>query len=428
MKLKTLKLENFRLFSSLELEFSKQVTVLVGVNGSGKTSILDALAILLSRLIGRVRSTKGTGRFFTDSDIFLNLSETTNSLEIEFNDNPISWTVSKTKRGRKKQRITNLSKIKDVVDMVYGSLNQDEEASVPLAVFYGVNRSVLDIPLRIRTSHKFDQLSAYDQALAGARNDFRLFFEWYRKQEDYENEQRLYPVEHVDKSKKGRMGDLEYRDPQLQAVRTAINQLTGFTNLRIRRNPLRMEVRKGKEHFDVRQLSDGEKCLLALAGDLARRLAIANPSLENPLKGQAVILIDEVDLHLHPEWQHRVIPKLKSTYSNCQFVLTTHSPQVLSHVSCKDIWCLVHGKKGMKTVRPDGTFGQDSNFLLKTLMGTSYRPSNIEKDINRLFGLIRKDVKRARKLLERLKSKVEGESPELVRAETLLHRREVLGN
>jgi hypothetical protein len=61
-------------------------------------------------------------------------------------------------------------------------------------------------------------------------------------------------------------------------------------------------------------------------------------------------------------------------------------------------------------------------------MGTSYRPSNIEKDINRLFGLIRKDVKRARKLLERLKSKVEGESPELVRAETLLHRREVLGN
>jgi len=418
MKLQKLKLDNFRLFPSLELEFSKQVTVLVGVNGAGKTSILDALAILLSRLIGRIRSTKGTGRFLTDSDIRLNSSETANSLEIEFNDNPISWTVTKTKRGRKKQRITNLTKIKDVVEMVYGWLDQDEEASVPLAVFYGVNRSVLDIPLRIRTSHKFDQLSAYDQALTGARNDFRLFFEWYRKREDYENEQRLYPVEHFDKSK------LEYRDPQLQAVRKAINELTGFTNLRIRRNPLRMEVRKGKQHFDVRQLSDGEKCLLALAGDLARRLAIANPSLDNPLKGQAIILLDEVELHLHPEWQHRVIPKLKATYSNCQFVLTTHSPQVLSHVSCKDIWCL----EGMKAVRPDGTFGQDSNFLLRTLMGTSYRPSNIEKDINRLFDLIRKDVEKARKLLEKLKSKVEGESPELVRAETLLHRREVLGN
>jgi predicted ATP-binding protein involved in virulence len=323
-------------------------------------------------------------------------------LEIEFNDNPISWTVSKTKRGRKKQRITNLTKIKDVVEMVYGWLDQDEKASVPLAVFYGVNRSVLDIPLRIRTSHKFDQLSAYDQALTGARNDFRLFFEWYRKQEDHENEQRLYPVEHVDKGKKGLLGDLEYRDPQLQAVRKAINELTGFTNLRIRRNPLRMEVRKGKQHFDVRQLSDGEKCLLALAGDLARRLAIANPSMEDPLKGQAIILIDEVELHLHPEWQHRVIPKLKSTYLNCQFVLTSHSPQVLSNVNCKGIWCLVQGKKGMKAVRPDGTFGQDSNFLLKTLMGTSYRPSIIEKNINRLFDLIRKDVKKARMLLEKV--------------------------
>ena len=424
MKILKINLDNFRLFPSLELVFSKQVTVLVGVNGAGKTSILDALAILLSRLIGRIRSTKGTGRFFTDSDIRLNLSETANSLEIEFNDNPISWTVSKTKRGRKKQRITNLKKIKDVVDMVHGRLEQDEEASVPLAVFYGVNRSVLDIPLRIRTSHTIAQLSAYDQALSGARIDFRLFFEWYRKQEDFENEQRLYPVEHVEKGKKGRTGDIEYRDPQLQAVRKAINQLTGFTNLRIRRNPLRMEVRKGKQHFDVRQLSDGEKCLLALAGDLARRLAIANPSLDDPLQGQAIILIDEIELHLHPEWQHRVIPKLKATYSNSQFVLTTHSPQVLSHVSCKDIWCL----KGMKAVRPDGTFGQDSNFLLKTLMGTSNRPSIIEKDINRLFDLIRTDVKKARKLLEKLKNKVEGESPELVRAEALLHRREVLGN
>jgi len=113
MKLQKLKLNNFRLFPSLELEISKQVTVLVGVNGAGKSSILDALAILLSRLIGRIRSTKGTGRFFTDSDIRLNSSETANSLEIEFNDNPISWTVSKTKRGRKKQRITNLTKITD---------------------------------------------------------------------------------------------------------------------------------------------------------------------------------------------------------------------------------------------------------------------------------------------------------------------------
>ena len=214
--------------------------------------------------------------------------------------------------------------------------------------------------------------------------------------------------------------------PRLQAVRKAIHALTGFTNLRVRRAPLRMEVRKNRQHLDIRQLSDGEKCLLALAGDLAHRLAIANPDLKNPLKGQAIVLIDEVDLHLHPEWQHRVIPNLLETFPKCQFVLTTHSPQVLSHVRCKNIWCLVQKKQGMDAERPDGTYGQDSNFLLKTLLGSSYRPQNIDEDIKRLFNLIRQDTSMARKLLNRLKSEIEGESPDLVRAQTLLHRREVM--
>ncbi|RLC06967.1 MAG: ATP-binding protein, partial [Deltaproteobacteria bacterium] len=177
----------------------------------------------------------------------------------------------------------------------------------------------------------------------------------------------------------------------------------------------------------VAQLSDGEKCLLALAGDLARRLAIANPILTKPLEGKGVVLIDEVDLHLHPEWQHRVIPKLLETFPNCQFVLTTHSPQVLSHVRCENIWCLVQEGDEVTAVRPDGTYGQDSNFLLKTLLGSSYRPKEIEKDMERLFELIREDTKEARKLLENLKTRIEGDSPDLVRAETLLHRREVFG-
>ena len=425
MKLQQLKLRDFRPFRKLDIEFGEQLTVLVGINGAGKTSILDALAIMLSRMIGRIRSTKGTGRFFTDSDIRKGGGETSNSIEIEFNQETISWKVVKTKRGRRKQTITNLTAIKDIVEQIYDDLEENEKASIPLSVFYGVNRAVLDVPLRIRTKHDFDQLAAYDQALTGGRNDFRRFFEWYRGREDFENEQMLYPTGNIKKSNSSKRF-IQYRDPQLQAVRKAIYALTSFTNLRVRRAPLRMEVRKNRQHLDVRQLSDGEKCLLALAGDLAHRLAIANPDMKDPLKGQAIVLIDEVDLHLHPEWQHRVIPKLLETFPNCQFVLTTHSPQVVSHVRCKNIWCLVQKKQGMDAERPDGTYGQDSNFLLKTLMGSSSRPKNIDEDIKRLFNLIRQDTGIARKLLNKLQSEVEGESPDLVRAQTLLHRREVM--
>jgi len=425
MKLKQLKAKNFRPFKELNINFGEQLTILVGVNGAGKTSILDILAIMLSRLIGRIRSTKGTGRFFTDSDIRQGSNETANSIEIELNQESVSWRVAKTRRGRKKQTITDLRNIKGIVEKIYDSLEKDDKSSIPLALFYGVNRSVLDVPLRIRTRHKFDQLAAYDQALTGGRNDFRRFFEWYRGREDFENELRLTPVENV-KRKHSAEQSLRYRDPQLQAVRKAINILTDFSNIRIRRNPLRMEVQKNGQLFDIRQLSDGEKCLLALAGDLAHRLAIANPDMNNSLEGHAIVLIDEIDLHLHPEWQHRVIPKLTETFPNCQFILTTHSPQVLSHVRCQDIWCLIQVEQNIDIIRPDGTYGQDSNFLLKTLMESSYRPEYIDRKIKLLFNMIREDTIEARKLLNELKTEIEGESPDIVRAEVLLHRREVM--
>ena len=422
MKLGELKLRGFRHFRQVDIEFGKRLTVFVGINGAGKTSVVDALAILLSRLIGRIRSTRGAGRFFTESDIRKGMRETVNSLEIEFDGKPVSWRTTKARRGRRRQTITNLSAIKDIVEQVYDDLDENENASIPMAVFYGVNRAVLDVPLRIRTRHVFDQLAAYDQALDGGRNDFRRFFEWFRGREDLENERRLSPVEHVGKERS--IFDA-YRDRQLQAVRKAIHELTGFSNLRIKRSPLRMEVRKGDLHFDVRQLSDGEKCLIALAGDLAHRLAIANPDFEKPLEGRAVVLIDEVDLHLHPEWQHRIIPGLLETFPNCQFVLTTHSPQVLSHVRCKNIRCLIQNENEIDILHPDGTYGQDSNFLLKTLLGSNYRPREIDEDIHRLFGLINHDTGKARRLLDELRTRVEGESPDLVRAETLLHRREM---
>jgi len=425
MKLKRLELKNFRHFRESNIEFGKHLTVLVGVNGAGKTSVLDALAILISRLFARIRSPKAGGNFFANSDIRKGSNETASSIEVEFDRESFSWTLVKTRRGRRKQIATDLTDIRGIVGKIHDALDKNEKNSIPLAVFYGVNRSVLDVPLRIRTPREYDQFSAYDQALTGGRNDFHRFFEWYREREDFENEQRLYPAEKIIAEAILRQC-LEYRDFQLQAVRNAIQALTDFSDLRVRRNPLRMEVRKGNQHFDVRQLSDGEKCLLALVGDLAHRLAIANPDMENPLEGQATVLIDEVDLHLHPEWQHRVIPKLLETFSNCQFILTTHSPQVLTHVRCGNIWCLIQNEKDVEAVRPDGTYGQDSNFLLKTLMRSSYRPENIDSDINRLFRLIRQDMTKARKLLNELESQVEGESPDLVRAQVLLHRREVM--
>jgi predicted ATP-binding protein involved in virulence len=414
MKLKSLRLANFRGIQDLRLEFSEQVNVLAGVNGAGKTAVLDCASIMLSRLVGRIRSTTGTGRFFSEYDITNGMSETHSVIEIMFKNHLVDWRVSRTRRGRRRQSITGLEGVKTVVDFIHIRLDEDESLSLPIAVYYPTNRAVVDIPLRIRKTHPFDQLSAYDQSLSGKWRSFRIFFEWFRDREDLENERRLETP--------------KFRDRELQAVRTAVKRfLPGFSGLRIRRAPLRMVVDKNGEELRVDQLSDGEKCTLAMVGDLARRMAIANPALEDSLAGDGVVLIDEVDLHLHPGWQRHVVSALEETFPNCQFLVSTHSPQIVSHVAPERIWLLERSTTGVSAIRPAESFGQTSGRILEDAMDVPERPQEIKERLSSLFMAIQQDeLAMARQLLSSLTSTL-GTDPELVRARIHIHRKEALG-
>lgn len=83
---------------------------------------------------------------------------------------------------------------------------------------------------------------------------------------------------------------------------------------------------------NISQLSKGQKTLVALIGDIARRLVTLNPDVDNALDGHGIIVIDEIELHLHPKWQQDILLGLQKTFKNIQFIVTTHSPQVLSTV------------------------------------------------------------------------------------------------
>ena len=414
MRLNSINIEGFRGIPNLQLEFPKQVNVLVGVNGVGKSAVLDCTAIMLSRLIGRIRSSAGTGRYFTHSDINNRRQWTRNEIEIAFQGKPLRWSVVKTRRGQQKQSISGLVDLRRDVELFRSKLAEDEAARLPLAVYYPVNRAVLDIPLRIRKRHPFDRLAAYDQALSGEWSSFRVFFEWFREREDLENEKRL------DKP--------EFRDSQLQAVRTATERfLAGFKGLKVRRSPLRMVVEQHGEELIVNQLSDGEKCTLAMAGDLARRMAIANPAMADPLQGEAVVLIDEIDLHLHPEWQRRIIAALTKTFPKCQFLLSTHSPPILGHLDSKSIWILQRTKSGVSAKRPDDAYGQTTDRILEDIMGVPPRPKEVQNTLNKLFRAIeRGEMMEAKQLLSHMQLKV-GPDPDLVKASVLIRRKEVLG-
>ncbi|MCC5607752.1 AAA family ATPase [Nostoc sp. CHAB 5834] len=417
MKVKRLKMQSFRGIGNLTLDFHKtEPIVLIGINGVGKSSILDCLAILLSRFTSSIQHSTPSGRLFTEEDITNSQKETHNEIIVSFNSEEATWSLTKVRRGRSKDTSSHLSAITKVAENIKKDLYTFDKLNIPVLVYYSTNRAVLDIPLKIRTKHSFEQIDVYENALTGVGSEFRIFFEWFKKQEDLENELRL-----EDNS--------SYRDRQLESVRQAISSLIpSFSNLRVRRSPLmRMTLQKQGEELIVNQLSDGEKCLLAMVGDLARRLAIANPSLPDALQGSGVVLIDEIELHLHPKWQREIILALTRTFPNCQFIVTTHSPQVISQVKPEGIYILEKTDEGVVAKRPESSFGRDSNRILEDLMGVPARPQEIKDRLHELFRLIDEgNLDGARQLSQEISDIIGQDEPELVKASVSIRRKEIL--
>lgn len=325
MQVKRIYLENYRRFLRLDVDLARQLNVIVGVNGAGKSTILSALAKLLSWYARRLVSPAGTGMGLPieEADIRTGTVQAVIGIEAELQQRSLAWSVMKNSKGA--PLVAQKSDLKMLNEYIRSVREDGSLTSVPVVVAYSVNRSVVDVPLRIRKHHEFSVLSAYDDAF-GNSADFRRFFEWFREYDDIENERIADTVMN---------GGTPYlANNELAAVRRALAAfLPEFENWKIRRTPLRMEVMKKGVHLNVEQLSDGEKCMIAMVGDLARRLVVANPNSDDPLCESGVALIDEIELHLHPAWQKTVLPRLLQTFPNVQFVVTTHSPLVVAQLN-----------------------------------------------------------------------------------------------
>ena len=424
MHIQTLTLKNYRGAQSLSLDLDARLNVFVGVNGAGKSTVLDAATLLLSWAVNRIRAPGASGRPIAEADITNGQPSASIELVGTHENASITWRLAKARKGsRISENPTDLKPLNAYVNAVQDQL-QSENAALPLFAYYPVNRAVLDIPLRVRAKNTFDILAAYEKALE-SDTSFRAFFEWYRSREDLENELKILgtQVSIFDTDQTN-----QYPDPQLEAVRSALYQfLPKFSNLRVRRSPLRMEIEKSGQLLTVNQLSDGEKCLIALISDLARRLAIANPAAADPLAGEGIVLIDEIDLHLHPQWQRLVVPKLLEVFPNCQFLVSTHSPHVLTHVRPEHIFLLTWQARNITAHKPALSYGQKVDRILEDLMGLdTTRPTRISTELHGLFNMIEhNELDRARQEIANIRAET-GEDPDLTKAETLIRRKELI--
>jgi len=372
MRFHWLRLQNFKGFVDETINLDRPLTVLVGSNGAGKSTIIDALSVLMSDVI----SNQHPDLTFSDQEF---LSWSAEAIDVRRSTLKASIEAEISAGETAKLLVHSIS-----LDPDTGELRDMKGARIPNAGLQVFFSKAGEQPLFFRYTpvRRIDRewrkpkngesdspnrngewLSAVADVFA-ADLGFSLFFRWFRDREDIENE----------KLRK----DRTYEDPQLRCVRAAVSSmLHGFADLHVQREPLHMVVSKNDQQLYVDQLSDGEKSILVMSADIARRLSIAHAKLSEPLNGEAVVAIDEIDLHLHPAWQRVVVGRLRSTFPNCQFIVTTHSPQVLSEVPTDSVVMLREFKVEQLSAPVSG---RDTNSILTEVLGVSERPETESED------------------------------------------------
>lgn len=418
IKLENVHLENFRGFSDIKVDLNEKFTCIAGINGAGKTTILDAIANNLSWVREMLLPVHHNGEFVKKEDKKKDSTFAT-KIESDINVNGIikqiavgyDSTPGITINFADKPELQALYK---EIQKYYTPNNLKE--NLPVVAYYPINRSELEIDVNIESEKDLsDKYEAYTNCLSTAVH-YKEFFRWFRDREDREN------AEMVARFKK--QNNSNYEDIELKAVRLAITSLLPeFGEMTVDRKRLTVTLNKNGTELDFSKLSDGEKNIIALFGDIARRLAILNENLKNPLDGNGIILIDEIELHLHPSWQRKICKALKETFPNCQFIITTHSPQVLGELKTDELWLL----NNFNIYRPDSSYGLSSNEILDEIMdvvdgdNSLSRDSEIAKKISEVANFIELEkFDEAKELIEQIEKITGGEIHETVKYKTAI--------
>lgn len=421
MKLKAIELNNFKGIDSLTLPFNGKTTILFGINGVGKSTILRAIDLIYANILARLTGSKKLAELEYD-DISYGKSQARINAVFGFEDKEeMEYGRQISRSAGRKHQLSDLKRLTEKFEQCYITkghedsegnwIEPEDDKNMPVFVNYGVNRSVIDVPVRTSNKEQFTKLSAFDKAIE-SKIDFRNLFKWFRNQEDIENQ---------DKVRKS----ADYEDKSLAAVKKAmLAMLDGFEDIHIERKPLAMKVKKNGKYLNIKQLSDGEKCTIALFGDLARRMALANPKRDNPLEGTGVVLIDEVDLHMHTSWQRKVTDVLKETFPNVQFIITTHSPQVLGEIDESiNLFYMVREDSEIMLKAYRSFVGWDANVILEEVMNTSSVNQKIKDLIAEMYDYIqKKEYRKAEEIADALDEKANGYVDGVAKARILIAR------
>lgn len=423
MKLRQLTVAGLRAFEQAQLDFDPAFTLLVGVNGVGKTTMLEALRIALSRLLPQVTASRSRPETFAEEDIRFGDPSLTADLDFDFDGSQYHWLLHKPRDQTVPHQAgvvrdqTLATPGQETLTPALGTATKPVKSArvQPLALYFGTGRSLASDERVKLGKASGGQATAFADALASRPLRLAYLAEWMHVQE------RL-------------SAELPHAAEHLAAFRAAAQRfLPDCRDLRVRRDDSgrsRLCVTKGGVSLDVRQLSDGERSMFALVLDLAQRLSQANPGLDDPVRdGAAIVLIDELDMHMHPQWQRQVMSLLTGTFPNCQFIATTHSPLIIGETQPERI-VLLQSDGGRIVPRKCGqSYGLDTNAVLEQIMGTASRAAPVRDAIAAVEAALDDgELDRAREQLAGLRTLIHGDDPTVAGLEATIYNLEALGD
>lgn len=435
MKIKKLYLKNFRCFEETKIDFNTDYTIFVGVNGAGKSSILNAIQNLLypiteaSRLDLRnsgtsapkiisvssilketdiTTKTKQMGSIFNKElqypMILKSIFQKSEDIEI-----PLEYTLNKS-------HINNYMETAPLIEYVRDLQNQitkNEKTILPVIAYYGTKRQwdkkeqeniddILFMP----------QMNGYTNALSAEPFNITKMRHWF-----------------------SRMLLISRKKPVLEfeAVRNAIANCYKEIDDREELKKVEIDYDAEKEDIEIQMyfedkieilplsyLSDGMKSILAIVSDIAYRMATLNPNLLGDVikETDGIVMIDEIDMHLHPSWQRKIVNSLTKTFPKVQFIFTTHSPTVLTYVPKENIKIISNGNIFDTNIN---TYGRDVNSILREIMHSKIRPSETQKILDDFSDSIAdSDFEKAERRLQELKRILGENDSEVVNAQVTL--------
>jgi len=410
MRVTALKLANLRAIETAEFRFQPGFNLIVGVNGVGKTSMLDALRVCLSAFAKQANKLRAPVESFTLDDIRVGADALSIECAVQIGAAEHRYLIHKPressapqekKAGMPREQVHDTPDRASFLGEAPVPVTGKEPGGRPLAVLFSTNRAVPSERAPGKNVAAGGVAAAFADAFANRELRLGEFAAWMRVQEALKSE----------RASAGR---------SLAAFEDAVTRfLPGYAHLRVAGDERpRLLIDRGGTTVAVRQLSDGERGTLALVLDLTRRLAQANPEMTDPAaEAEAVVLIDEIDLHLHPKWQRQIVRNLTAAFPRCQFIATTHSPQVIGEVEHDRIQIIADGQ----VYSPTHSYGVDSSRVLEEVMDADPRTEAVGDLLAKISGAIgQHQFPQARDLLVQLVGKLGEDDPEVTRIRTLL--------